>query len=163
MVKKKEAYLGDQVRDDISGLVGIVEGMNTWLNGCVRMGIRPKIKKGEVANSETQWVDSHQVSVVKACVIKPAKLQQTPVGLGDQVKDQIVGFAGIAVAQSASISGDVQIAIQPKKKSGDKDAPTSQWFPCAYITIVKKNAFPKSKKPTEGPKLDHRKRCDPKL
>ena len=160
MTERKKAKLGDQVKDEISGLSGIAVGMNYWLNGCIRVGIQPKTKKGEFTIPETQWADSNQIKVVKSEMMKPKKLAHTLVELGDLVKDTITGFSGAAVACSKWLNGTVRIAIQPPMKKGENVPPDSHWVDCEYILVVEKGKFPIAKKPTEGPKADKQRHFD---
>ena len=48
--------LGDQVRDVVTGITGIVTGRSQWITGCNSLGIsRPLDEKGEVR--ELHWCD----------------------------------------------------------------------------------------------------------
>ena len=65
--------LGDKVKDSITGFTGVVTGITTWLNGCVRIGVQhEKLKDG--VPSETQWIDDVQLRVIirgKVAAIPP--------------------------------------------------------------------------------------------
>lgn len=41
--------------------------------------------------------------------------------LGNEVRDVITGFTGIAIQRSEMISGTVQLAVQPRSKEGETD------------------------------------------
>ncbi len=41
--------------------------------------------------------------------------------LGNEVRDVITGFTGIAIQRSEMLSGTVQIAVQPRSKEGETD------------------------------------------
>lgn len=61
--------------------------------------------------------------------------------LGDEVKDKITGFSGIAVARTQWITGCDRITIRPrtlKKEGGIHDIET---FDEQQLTIVKKRAL----------------------
>lgn len=64
--------LGDKVRDQISGVVGIATGRTEFLYGCMRISVTPcEQKEGKPA--EGCWFDEPQLVLVKAKVItRPA-------------------------------------------------------------------------------------------
>lgn len=56
--------LGDEVKDDITGLKGVVIAVCEWLNGCRRLTIQPSaLHKGQPV--EAQTFDAEQISLVK--------------------------------------------------------------------------------------------------
>lgn len=57
---------GDEVKDKITGLVGIITATTTWLNGCVRYVIQPQeIKDGKPVES-TSFDEGELVLVKKS-------------------------------------------------------------------------------------------------
>lgn len=57
--------LGDKVKDNITGFIGIIVGRTEWLNGCIRYSLQPiKLKDG--APQETQAFDEDQLELVTA-------------------------------------------------------------------------------------------------
>ncbi len=71
---------GDKVRDMISGLEGIVVGETTYLNGCVRFIVQPKINKdGKVPDSE--WVDSQQIKILEKKAFQKSKEEKATVDI----------------------------------------------------------------------------------
>lgn len=69
--------LGDRVRDKITGFTGVVTGVTTWLNGCVRMGIQGTALRNGLP-TVTEWIDEAQLKLVKAGIIKA--VAQGPAG-----------------------------------------------------------------------------------
>jgi hypothetical protein len=60
------------------------------------------------------------------------------VNLGDEVKDTITGFKGIAIGKASYLTGCDQCAVQPKIKDGSfVDA---QWFDIGRLEVVKRGA-----------------------
>jgi hypothetical protein len=56
--------LGDEVRDKISGLTGIVVCRTEWLHGCIRLGVQPKeVKDGKPVDAS--YFDELQLELVK--------------------------------------------------------------------------------------------------
>jgi len=107
--------LGSKVKDMITGFTGIAIARTEWLYGCTRIVIESQeLKDGKpVAPS---WFDEQRVEEItpvdetKIPVSKP----RCGVGiqLGNKVKDSITGFAGVAVAKTIWISGNVTIQIE---------------------------------------------------
>lgn len=67
--------LGDEVKDTITGLVGVVMVRSQWYNGCITYGVQPKeLKDG--APQERQSFDEPQLEMVKA-EKQPPKARQS--------------------------------------------------------------------------------------
>ncbi len=76
-----EINLGDEVKDIITGLKGIVIGKTKWMYGCNRVIIQPPMDKdGKVPDGYS--VDEPQVEVIKPKKIKANKAQvaKSPAG-----------------------------------------------------------------------------------
>ena len=67
--------LGDKVKDSITGIEGIAIARDEWINGCVRVGVQPKAKKGEAVAPDMVWVDIEQIIILKTA--KPKKKEPT--------------------------------------------------------------------------------------
>jgi hypothetical protein len=65
--------LGDEVKDTVSGLIGIAIGRTEWYNGCTRYVVQPKadVKKGTMP--EAVSIDEPQLSVVTRAKVKSLK------------------------------------------------------------------------------------------
>ena len=77
MVSRTEqaVQLGDQVKDTITGLKGIVIGLCDYLYGCRRLVIQPSIDKdGQYV--ESIWVDEPQVKVLRRAVVQASASQR---------------------------------------------------------------------------------------
>jgi hypothetical protein len=57
--------IGDKVRDQITGLEGIVTGMTQWTTGCARAIVQPPVDK------ENKVPDGISVDVLQLAVTKP--------------------------------------------------------------------------------------------
>lgn len=74
----RSVNLGDRVKDQISGLTGIVTGISQFLFGCRRLSIQPE-RVIDAKPAETFWVDEPQVRIVKRGVIDtPFSLDAAP-------------------------------------------------------------------------------------
>lgn len=61
--------LGDKVKDSVTGFIGIVTTVHSYLNGCNRMSVQPSIKPdGTIPDFET--FDEPQLTVVQDEVVK---------------------------------------------------------------------------------------------
>ncbi|HEX5137372.1 MAG TPA: hypothetical protein VFY93_10385 [Planctomycetota bacterium] len=68
--------LGDMVRDPISGFEGIAVSETLYLNGCIRIGVQRKPRKGETYKSLEdlkEFFDRDQLAVVKPGAFSLAK------------------------------------------------------------------------------------------
>jgi hypothetical protein len=64
MRKVELVSLGDEVKDPITGLKGVVVARSEWLWGCVRIGVQPKgIKDGKPFDEV--WFDENRVVITK--------------------------------------------------------------------------------------------------
>lgn len=64
--------LGDLVKDQITGFKGVVECVDRWLNGVVRMRVQPqKVKDGEVVKGS--YFDVNRLELSKKEVFKRKK------------------------------------------------------------------------------------------
>ncbi len=71
MAKNGEIRLGDKVRDNQTGAVGIAIGLTTWLNGCRRVVVQPQVTKAPGNKPpETFSADEPTVTVLKQGVVK---------------------------------------------------------------------------------------------
>jgi len=65
----KKVKLGDNVKDSVSGFEGVIVSEHTYLHGCVRMTLQPKVDKdGKLPSTGT--FDLPQLKIVKKEVIK---------------------------------------------------------------------------------------------
>lgn len=61
--------LGDKVKDLVSGLVGIAISRIEFINGCIQIGVQPKLEDKEV--EIVVWnIDMRQLKVVKKKAIE---------------------------------------------------------------------------------------------
>ena len=69
--------LGDRVKDQVTGLTGVVVCITEWLHGCIRMGVQPEEHK-DGKPAEAVYFDQTQLTLVKAAVHEPQKLAPAP-------------------------------------------------------------------------------------
>lgn len=74
MANRGDVTLGDEAKDTITGLTGVVVAITDWLNGCERISIQPReLKDGRPV--ETCTFDVEQVAIIKS--VGPAAVQKT--------------------------------------------------------------------------------------
>jgi len=67
--------LGSKVKDNVTGLTGIVTGRTEYINGCVQYIVKPPMgKNGKVPDAE--YVDEEQLSILG----KGVSVKTTPSG-----------------------------------------------------------------------------------
>lgn len=87
--------------------------------------------------------------------------------LGDAVKDQISGFAGVAVAKTVWINGCVRWTLQPESKTKEGAPGATETFDEQQLVVVKKHRLPPPPVPTAarpapgGPRPSPRRSTDP--
>lgn len=75
---RMEIELGDEVEDKVTGFKGIAIARHTYLEGCDRISIQPKIKKdGELIDAAS--FDEPTVKIVRRNTVKPAHLEELEV------------------------------------------------------------------------------------
>lgn len=67
------SILGKEVKDKVSGFKGTVVAVTTWLNGCIRVNVAPKVVKKDGALPDTQCFDIEQVEIVGDGLTKKKK------------------------------------------------------------------------------------------
>lgn len=72
------------------------------------------------------------------------------IALGDEVKDKISGFRGIAVARYSYLHGCERISVQPKIDKQGK-LPESRTFDEPQLMIIKNNLAKRGKGDRGGP------------
>lgn len=71
MAERGTVHLGDEAKDTITGLTGVVVAITTWLNGCQRISIQPReLKDGRPVDNCV--FDIEQVEVLKS-VAQPVR------------------------------------------------------------------------------------------
>lgn len=58
-----EIYLGEEVKDKVTGLKGTVVARCVYLNNCVQFLVQPKVVDHRIV--EGYWIDESQLTIVK--------------------------------------------------------------------------------------------------
>lgn len=70
MAKERKIELGDRVKDKVSGYIGVVVAVTTWLNGCARMGVQAETVKKNEQPKDAAWFDEFQLKLVRKGIVK---------------------------------------------------------------------------------------------
>lgn len=70
--------LGDEAKDTVTGLVGVVVARTQWLTGCARIVLQPKCKKDNEMKPNAEF-DEPQVVLVKRAK-KPKEKKEDDIG-----------------------------------------------------------------------------------
>lgn len=74
MTNRGDVALGDEVKDTLTGLTGVVIAITDWLNGCQRITVQPhELKDGKPVEPST--LDVEQLEVLKHA--RPMAAKQT--------------------------------------------------------------------------------------
>ena len=67
--------LGDEVEDKVTGFKGIAIARHTYLEGCDRISIQPKIKKDGTLVEPSSF-DEPTVKIIRRSIVKPAHIEE---------------------------------------------------------------------------------------
>lgn len=69
MTREPRFQNGDEVKDSVTGLKGIIVVISVWLNGCIRYSVQPQeIKDGKPI--EPSSFDENELILVKSSKVK---------------------------------------------------------------------------------------------
>lgn len=150
--------LGTVVKDKVTGLIGIAENRATYLYGCDRYCVQPRVDKdGKIP--ENAMIDEPQLEIVEGekVVMLPGGEPEQLVELGQVVFNPVIDMEGTVMGRAVYLNGCSRIWIQPEQK-GEKER--KSWW--AYEAQVEpRNKFVKkvrkSEKTTGGPALSNSK------
>lgn len=115
--KKEIIELGDKVKDKVTQKVGVVKFDIISIHGCVQAGVQFL----DEANVDLAKVfDRGQLEIVEKNFLKSDKPKDThKIQLGDEVKDILTGFQGIASSRVVYLYRCDRIIVQaPLQKDG---------------------------------------------
>lgn len=142
----QEIGLGDEVKDQVSGIKGIVVVRHDYLYGMPRIGIQPS-GSFEGKQHECIHVDLLQAELVKKHKVSRKGMSPTEtIELGSLCKCRITKFEGICVGRAEWLYACTKVMVQPKEIVKDTKLPVdSQWFDEPQILLIK----PPAKKEAE--------------
>jgi hypothetical protein len=146
--------LGTVVKDKVTGFIGVAESRGTYLYGCDRYCIQPKIAN-DGKMPESKMIDEPQLEIVEGeeLVMSPAGEPKQLVELGQFVLDPARDMEGTVMGRAVYLNGCSRLYIQPKQK-GEKER-KAWWVDEPQVepqqTFLKE--VKKAEKKTGGPAL----------
>ena len=104
--------LGDEVRDKITGLTGVLMNRFYHLSGCDRFAFEPAPLDNKLA--DPVHVAAERLELVAAHPDRHRdEVPDATICLGDVVRDKVTGIQGKASIWNVPLHGAMQIAIEP--------------------------------------------------
>lgn len=89
-------------------------------------------------------------------------IKQTPINLGDVVRDRLTGFSGIVVARTEWLYGCLRITVQPEELNKDGGVRDSVTFDEMQVTLILPTAVQPASQTTGGPRPEPARHADPR-
>lgn len=146
--------IGDQVKDEISGVKGIIVAQHDYLYGCHRSRVQPAgMKDGKPIEQST--FDTAQLKLITAGVV--AYTAPVPVAkLGDKVRDRLTGYEGVATARFEYLFGPPAIGVQPQSLKDGKPAESFTFDEMQLEVVGRKPVVQPAERKTGGPRDEPR-------
>lgn len=84
------------------------------------------------------------------------------INLGDRVKDQVTGFAGIAVCITEWLNGCARVGVQPETLDKDGKPQETQHFDDQQLTVIAPGVVSGGNRETGGPRPAPARAADPR-
>lgn len=139
MAKDKEVVeFGDEVECIVTGYKGIAISFLYQLHGCTMVGVQPPVdKEGKIPESYS--IDLPQLTITKdgkgKVKIPEVDEDVSEVELGDEGRDKVSGYTGVATARVEFMNGCHRIGLRAKI---DKDGkrPDIEYFAVGQVELV---------------------------
>lgn len=69
-ITMKNINLGDEVKDSVTGFIGVAVARTLWINGCTRWTVQPKGTNKDGKTFDSESFDQQQLVLVKASKVK---------------------------------------------------------------------------------------------
>lgn len=108
--------LGSIVKDKVTGLIGVAENRASFLYGCDRYCVQPKMKDdGTIPKS--RMIDEPQLEVLEdeQSAVTPLPESSQIIELGQIVEDPVRAMSGTATGRAVYLNGCSRIFVEPKR------------------------------------------------
>ena len=108
--------LGSIVKDKVTGMVGVAENRASFLYGCDRYCVQPRVKDdGTIPKS--RMVDEPQLELVEgeSSVMTAMPEPKQLIELGQIVHDPVRGLTGTATGRAIYLNGCARVCVEPKQ------------------------------------------------
>lgn len=152
MLPKTAFKMGEEVRDDATGVSGLVTAITVAFNGLARIHIQPPAKDNALVdgiNCDEQTLTKIGDGIAARC----APLKDSPFENGDNVKEKIVGVKGTILDLIWFSNGCVHATLVLKDKFAEDGTPATMHVNVERLekTGVSKAKLPPQEKPPGGP------------
>lgn len=132
-MSKQKYELGDKVKDQITGITGIVTSISFHLTGCIRYAIQPPV------NPQTKILPD-SIYAVEPKMVKKQYLKTPDIRfsffLGDQVKDLVTGKKFIIYTANAFYEGYVNYRCRLEKPKDNDELSHTYTYEEAELELV---------------------------
>ena len=142
--------LGFLVEDKVTGFIGVADSRATFLYGCNRYHVQPRVNSEGVI-PEGQMIDEPQLHLVPDAdrCMEPSAEPPQLVTLGKEVHDPILGQKGTATGRAVYLNGCSRIFVEPKRAIVTGEA--TAWWVDEQQLVVKKKTVHKPKSGSKRP------------
>lgn len=121
--KKGRVTLGRAYEHTVSGLVGVAITREEMLNGCIAVGIQPRIKKPGAVEMPKAWSlfesELKDVETQTVCdALEPSA--DAKKRLGKVYQDSVTDFVGTCVGRVEYLNGTIQLVLSSKLDNDGK-------------------------------------------
>jgi len=132
-----EINIGDEAKDVVTGIKGIVVVRHDYLYGIPRIGIQPP-GSFEGKAHEVIHIDILQASLVKKnAVDRKGTSKKDTIPLGSKCKCKVTGYDGICTGKAEWLYACTKVMIQPQKTNPKTLMPLeSNWFDEPGVELI---------------------------
>ena len=141
--------LGQEVKCVVTGLTGTVTQRIEKFNGSIQFAVQPKNEDGRTVLEAT--VLDHQYLEVIGDGLKDKVIEhvETDIKLGQELKDKVSDFRGIAMEKAIFINGCVYFWVVPKSQPNDDGkAPVGTYLSVERLEVVGDGLLKSAAKPS---------------
>ena len=149
--------LGTYVEDPVTGFKGIAENRATYLYGCDRICVQPRMKEDGTIPDSRMFDEPQLLTIVCADIPEIPSIPPAPerVKMGNLVKDPLNGVEGTLTGRSVYLNGCARVYIEPTVKYRKDFSPywvdEQQVVDTGKSLLTKHNPKPEESRSTGGP------------
>ncbi|PTY04225.1 hypothetical protein DB347_20220 [Opitutaceae bacterium EW11] len=137
--------LGSLVKDSITGFTGIAIGRTEFGFGCVHIRIQAPGLTEAGTPIPVQTFDDQRVEVLAPPSKLWAEPVETPVKLGDVVRDSLTGVVGVATGKTVGLDGQINLFVEQVGLTADGEPKSPLYINAASVVVVDRRELKVSK------------------
>jgi hypothetical protein len=137
--------LGSLVKDSITGFTGIAIGRTEFGYGCIHIRIQAKGLTKEGDPIPSQSFDDQRVEVIEQPIKSWVEPKESPIKLGNVVRDTLTGAIGVASARTVHLDGQATIIIEQPGLTQDGGPKSPLCVHASRVVVVDKRELAVSK------------------